>query len=139
MRDACAEYVKRLGRFCRISVVQLDDESIGKDEEAVLHREGKRILDAISPTETVVAMTIDGKRYDSVALSKHMDGWKLDGKSNIAFVIGGSLGLAPEVLRRANETVSLSDMTFPHGLARVIILEQLYRGFKISANETYHK
>ena len=86
-----------------------------------------------------IALAIDGKKYDSVALSRHLDGLVLSGKSSLVFVIGGSLGLHETVLKRADETLSFSDMTFPHQLMRVILLEQLYRCYRISKHEPYHK
>lgn len=143
-RDAAAEYQKRLSRYCRLDIIEVADEKTpDKAPEAVENlikqKEAERILKNIKEDAYCIALAIDGKKYDSVGLSKHFDTLALSGRSNIALVIGGSLGLHKDVLERADEKISFSDMTFPHQLMRVILLEQLYRCFRISGNEPYHK
>lgn len=140
---ACGEYVKRLGRFCRLEIRQVDDERIdrpgGAERKRILDKEGARILRAIAPSETVIALDVKGKALSSEELAEDIAKMALDGKSAVTYVIGGSLGLSDEVLSRADQRLSLSKMTFHHMMARVILLEQLYRSFKILSNETYHK
>ncbi len=142
--DAVDEYMKRLGRFAKMQIVQLADQKIADNaseaqERMVIEKEGRDILSKISPSQYVVALCVEGKKLDSPAFSKKISSLALEGKSDIAFVIGGSLGLSDEVKARADMRLSFSDMTFPHQLMRVILLEQIYRAFKISSNETYHK
>ena len=143
-RDAIAEYQKRLSRYCKLELIEVADEKTpDKAPEALEHlikqREAERILKNVKEDSYCIALAIGGKKYDSVALSKHLDGLALSGKSSIVFVIGGSLGLHQDVFKRADETLSFSDMTFPHQLMRVILLEQLYRCYRISNHEPYHK
>lgn len=141
--DAVAEYEKRLKKFCNFKIIELADEKtnamsdIGKND-IVKEKEGKRILEKIPEGSYVYALAIDGKQYDSEGLSALIEKNMMRG-SNYTWIIGGSLGLSDEVLRRANEKVSFSKLTFPHQLMRVIFLEQLYRSFKIMHNEPYHK
>ena len=135
--DAVAEYVKRLGRFAKVECVQIADRRI--PEHASRAQEGGDILDKIGPQEYVVALCVEGEKLDSVAFSKKLSALTAAGKSSLTFVIGGSLGLSGAVKQRADLRLSFSDMTFPHQLMRVILLEQVYRAFKIAANETYHK
>lgn len=142
--EAAAEYAKRLGRYAAVEICEVADEKTPEtlsDAEAIkaVAREGKRLLAGIADGEYVIALAIDGKKYDSVRFSKHVMDLFDAGKAKLTFVIGGSLGLDESVLRRANERLSLSDMTFPHRLARVLLLEQLYRAFKIHTGEPYHK
>lgn len=143
-QDAIKEFEKRLSRYCKLSIVEVADEKT--DEQAsdneitiVKNKEGDRILKALKDDAYVVCLAIDGKQLDSVELSEKIDKLCLSGKSHIAFIIGGSLGLSDEVLRRADFKLSFSKMTFPHQLMRVILLEQIYRAFRISNNEPYHK
>ncbi len=143
-RDAAAEYGKRLSRFCSLEICEVADEktpdSLSPAEEAqAMAKEGDRLLNRIRPGDHVIALCVGGKRYDSVAFAKRLRTLFDTGKDSVAFVIGGSLGLSPAALARADETLSLSDMTLPHRLCRVVLLEQVYRAFKISAGETYHK
>lgn len=143
-RDAVAEYAKRLGRFCRLRIIEVADEKTpehaGEREiQKIKETEGKRLLAKISPKCFLIALAIDGKVMDSVAFSEQIQSLALHGHSDIGFVIGGSLGLSEEVLKRADRRLSFSAMTFPHQLMRVILLEQIYRGFKIAAGEPYHK
>ncbi len=142
--DAADEYMKRLKRIMPVSVIELPDEPepaqpSDKLNEAVMKREGEKILQKIGQYDHVIAMCIDGKQYESTELAGKMSALFTQGKSNITFLIGGSLGLHPDVLKRANERMSMSKMTFPHQLARVMLLEQLFRAAKINAGERYHK
>ncbi|MCR5655372.1 MAG: 23S rRNA (pseudouridine(1915)-N(3))-methyltransferase RlmH [Lachnospiraceae bacterium] len=143
-RDAVSEYRKRLSAFCKLDLIEVDDEKTpdkAGDEEnkRIRDKEGERIRKYLDPHAYVIALAIHGKSYDSVALSRHMDELMLSGRSHIIFVIGGSLGLSEDVLRASDEQLSFSKLTFPHQLMRVILLEQLYRCFKISKGEPYHK
>ena len=136
------EYLKRLGRYGRFAEVELADQPEGDspaEEKRTVEREGEAVLRAIKPGEHVIALTIPGRQWDSPALSAHLEELQVGGVSDIAFVIGGSLGLSPAVIARADEELSMSKMTFPHQLARVMLLEQLYRAMKIRAGERYHK
>jgi len=142
-RDACAEYLKRLKRFGSVEIKEVPDQPEPDKPSDVLNKrikdaEGKEILALIKPTDRVVTLCINGKSYDSEGFAQKIAQWTGDGK-RLVLVIGGSLGLSDEVLRRADETLSFSKMTFPHQLMRVILLEQYYRGCKINANERYHK
>lgn len=142
--DAAAEYSKRIGRFAKIETVQIPDRRIpdrasAAQERQVLEQEGQDILSKIAPQDYVVALCVEGKKLDSPAFAQKLSALALSGKSTVTFVIGGSLGLSDTVKRRADLRLSFSDMTFPHQLMRVILLEQVYRAFKILANETYHK
>lgn len=142
--DAAEEYLKRLKRIMPVTVVELPDEPepaqpSDKLNEAVMKREGERILQKIGPQDHVIAMCIAGKQYESTELARKMSDLFTQGKSHVTFLIGGSLGLHPDVLKRANERMSMSKMTFPHQLARVMLLEQLFRAAKINAGERYHK
>lgn len=142
--DAVREYGKRLGRYCTLSIAEVADErtkeQAGEAEIALVkNREGERILRAIGDDGYVIALAIDGKQMDSVAFSQRLEALTVSGVSHIYFVIGGSLGLSDAVLRRADARVSFSAMTFPHQLMRVILLEQVYRAFRIWHHEPYHK
>jgi 23S rRNA (pseudouridine1915-N3)-methyltransferase len=108
-------------------------------ETQIKLKEAERILKYIKDDAFCVALAIDGKKYDSVEFARHIEKLGISGKSNITFVIGGSLGLHDSILKRADEKISFSDMTFPHQLMRVILLEQIYRGYRIINNEPYHK
>ncbi len=143
-REAAEEYGKRLSRYAQVKIVEVADEKTPegaspKEEAMILDKEGNRILQAIPTDGYVIALAIDGKKFDSVALSEHFSDLMTGGKSHLVFVIGGSLGLSGEVLRRADERLSFSDLTFPHQLMRVILLEQIYRAFRIMKGEPYHK
>ena len=140
---ACAEYLKRLSRYGSFEVVEVPDypepeKSSPALEMQLVEREGKGILAKIKPADYVVALCIDGSAPDSVALSKLTDAWAMAG-ARVVFTIGGSLGLSEDVVRRADYRLSFSNMTFPHPLMRVILLEQLYRARKIASGERYHK
>ncbi len=143
-RDALAEYTKRLSRYCSLSITEVADEKTkeqASDVECAIikDREGERILKSIREDGYVIALAIDGKNLDSVELSKKIENLALTGKSNLYFVIGGSLGLSDEVMNRADYKLSFSRMTFPHQLMRVILLEQIYRSYRIINHEPYHK
>lgn len=143
-RDAIDEYRKRLSRYAKLEIVEVVDEKT-KDQASeaedlmVKEKEGERILKNIKEDAYVVALAIEGKMYDSVAWSNHLQTLGVNGKSHLTFVIGGSLGLSSQVLSRADEKLSFSPMTFPHQLMRVVLLEQIYRCFRIQNNEPYHK
>ena len=143
--DACNEYIKRLGAFCSISVTEIAEhkcphEPSQADIAATVNDESKRILAAVGATDTVVALCIEGKEYSSEQLAKLIDDFKMRSSSGrVCFIIGGSWGLSDEVKRRADVRLSMSPMTFPHMLARVMLLEQIYRAFGISAGSKYHK
>lgn len=142
--EAIREYAKRLSRYCTLSIVEVADEKTkeqASDTEIrlVKDKEGERILKALRADSYVIALAIDGKQPDSVGLSEKIEKLGLHGVSHISFVIGGSLGLSDAVLKRADEHLSFSNMTFPHQLMRVILLEQVYRSYRILNHEPYHK
>lgn len=139
--DACAEYLKRLGAYARVTVREVADVDPRKTGgvAGAVEREGAGILAAIPERAHVVLLAIDGKQRSSVGFSQRLDDLALAGSSEIAFVIGGSDGVSAEVRRRADETLSFGPITLPHNLARVVLLEQVYRAFKISRGEPYHK
>ena len=142
-RDAAAEYEKRLSRFLRLETIELPDlpEPVNSSpaiEAQIRQKEGEAILAKLRPDDIVVALCIEGKQLDSVSLSAQLARYADTGR-RVAFVIGGSLGLSPEVVARANMKLSFSPMTFPHQLARIMLLEQVYRACKIGAGERYHK
>lgn len=143
-RDAIGEYQKRLSRYCKLEIVEVADEKTPDGasetvENQIKEKEGNRILSKIREEDYVIALAIDGKMQDSVELSKNIQQLGVRGKSSIVFVIGGSLGLSKEVLKRSDEKLSFSKMTFPHQLMRVILLEQVYRSYRIMNGEPYHK
>ena len=143
-QDAIREYSKRLGKYCRFQIVEVKESLLRAnpseaDEAAVKIAEGRDILSKIKPSDHVVTLEIKGRPLSSPQLAQHIEDMTVRGKSSIVFVIGGSLGLSGAVVARANEKLSMSKMTFPHQLARVMLLEQLYRCQKIGAGERYHK
>lgn len=142
-QDACADFIKRLGRFCTLSVFEVADEKAPDElsalqQEQVKDKEAQRLLSKIGDRDFVIALTLDGVAPTSEQLAHKISTYRDEGKS-LTFVIGGSLGLGNAVLKRANARLSLSKLTLPHRLARLLLLEQLYRSFKIINNETYHK
>lgn len=144
LKDACAEYIKRLSRFCTLSVTELKDESVPEQAsdaqtEQAITREGERILQKINDRDFVVSLCVEGKNLSSESFAKELEQVFQKGASRLIFVIGGSCGLSEKVKKRSNLRLSFSAMTFPHQLMRVILLEQLYRAYKINANESYHK
>lgn len=143
-KDAIDEYSKRISRFAKLQVIELKETRISDnpsqaEEEKVKESEGEEILKKIKQGDYVITLEILGKQLDSVQLADKIRTLGIEGKSNIDFVIGGSLGLSPAVSKRADFKLSFSKMTFPHQMMRVILLEQVYRAFKINNNETYHK
>jgi 23S rRNA (pseudouridine1915-N3)-methyltransferase len=142
--EAVQEYSKRLGKYCTLTINELKEEKApdnasAAEETAVKEAEGKSILKQIKKEAYVIALEIQGRELTSEALSEKIEALGVAGKSDLVFVIGGSLGLSDEVLTRADFRLSFSKMTFPHQMMRVILLEQIYRSFKIMRNETYHK
>ncbi len=141
--DAADEYLKRLSAFCRTEIIEippakLPDGPSAAQITAALREEGARITDRIPKDSAVIALCVEGKRFTSESFSQLISGLNAQGRG-IAFIIGGSYGLSEEVKRRSDYRISLSDMTFPHRLARVMLLEQIYRGYMIAAGREYHK
>lgn len=141
---AVEEYAKRLSRYCKLEIIELADEKTPDHaselmEEQIKQKEGERILRAVKEDSYVIALAIEGKQLDSVELSEKLSKLGVDGSSHITFIIGGSLGLSGEVLARADYKLSFSKMTFPHQLMRVILLEQIYRSYRIQTGAPYHK
>lgn len=142
--DAIQEYVKRMSRYAKVTIVEVTDEKTPEqaseaEQLAIKKKEGERLLAKMKDNMYVVALDLQGKEYDSPRFSEHLSQCMLQGKSHIAFVIGGSLGIHSDVLNRADEKLCFSKFTFPHQLMRVILLEQLYRAYRIMNNEPYHK
>jgi 23S rRNA (pseudouridine1915-N3)-methyltransferase len=142
--EALSEYSKRLSKYVKLEVLEVADEKTPdqaseREEAQILDKEGQRILSKIPQNAYVVALAIEGKMLTSEGLSEKLAELGLRGDSHVAFVIGGSLGLAPSVMERADFKLSFSKMTFPHQLMRVILLEQIYRAMRIMRNEPYHK
>lgn len=142
-KDAVSEYAKRLSRYVKLNIIEVKDEKTpamasALEEEKIKEVEAERILSKL-PNGYVVALTIDGKKYSSEELAKRMEKYDILSKGNLSFIIGGSLGLHKSVIDRADEKLSFSEMTFPHQLMRVILLEQIYRAYRIRNNEPYHK
>lgn len=138
------EFKKRLSKYCKLDIIELDDEKAPeklseKEMIMVKEKEGKKILSKIKDTSYVIALAIDGKNLSSEELADKMSDLAVRGNSNITFVIGGSLGLSDEVLDRADYKLSFSKMTFPHQLMSLILLEQVYRAYRINNGEPYHK
>lgn len=143
-KDAISEYSKRLSKYCSLDIVEVQDEKTSEnasDNEIniVKDKEGERILKHLKDRDYVISLAIEGAQKDSVSFSKHIENLGISGKSSIVFIIGGSLGLSNEVLKRSDELLSFSKMTFPHQLMRVVLLEQIYRAMRIMNNEPYHK
>ncbi|MBE6044963.1 MULTISPECIES: 23S rRNA (pseudouridine(1915)-N(3))-methyltransferase RlmH [Clostridium] len=144
LKSAIDEYSKRLSRYCKLDIIELSDEKTPdnaseKEEIMIKEKEGNNILKHIKDNMFVVALAIEGKMLTSEELADFISQQGVRGNSNVAFIIGGSLGLSKEVLSRADYKLSFSKMTFPHQLMRVILLEQIYRGFRIINGEPYHK
>ncbi|MBC6004580.1 23S rRNA (pseudouridine(1915)-N(3))-methyltransferase RlmH [Paeniclostridium sp. NSJ-45] len=138
------EFSKRLSKYCKLDMIELDDEKCpenlsDKDMEIVKSKEGNKILSKIKNNSYVIALAIDGKNLSSEELASTISNLAVRGNSHITFVIGGSLGISSEVLKRADYKLSFSKMTFPHQLMKLILLEQVYRAFRINNNEPYHK
>ena len=142
--DAIAEYAKRLSRYCKLEIIEVADEKTPDGASEVLEnqikeKEGERILSKVPDSAYVIALAIEGKQLSSEELADKMEKWNVNGVSHLVFIIGGSLGLTQKVLNRADYSLSFSKMTFPHQLMRVILLEQIYRSFRIRNHEPYHK
>ena len=141
---AIDEYVKRLGRYCKLEIIEVADEktpdNASEHEETLIKdKEGERILKNIRREATVIALAIEGKMFSSEQLAGKISQLAISGESHIQFIIGGSLGLSEKVLKEADLLLSFSKMTFPHQLMRVILLEQIYRSYRIIQGEPYHK
>ena len=144
LRDAIAEYSKRLSRYCRLELLEVAEEKTPDQasevvEKNIRDKEGERILKHIRDDMYVITLEIGGKMLSSEELAEKIESLGIQGKSSIAFVIGGSIGLGEEVLKRSDYALSFSKMTFPHQLMRVILLEQVYRSYRIINGEPYHK
>lgn len=144
LKQAIDEYSKRLSRYCKLEIIELPDEKTPdnaseKEELQIKEKEGSLILSKIKDNMYVVALDLNAKQMTSEEFSVFIDNCGVMGNSNITFVIGGSLGIASDVLKRANHKICFSKMTFPHQLFRVMLLEQIYRAFRIMKNEPYHK
>ena len=143
-RDAVAEYEKRLSRYCKLSIIEVADEKTPDkcseaEELLIKEKEAARLLAHVKDNDYLIALAINGKSYDSVSFSEHLGQLAVHGNSNLVFVIGGSLGFHNNILCKCKELLSFSAMTFPHQLMRVILLEQLYRSYRIQNHEPYHK
>ncbi len=140
-KDAVAEYAKRLGGYCQLKLVEVADRDPAKTggDDKAMEAEAADILRALGAQTHMILLAIDGKQRSSEGLAQRLEQLSVGGKSDIAFVIGGSTGVSPQVRARANETLSFGPITLPHNLARVVLLEQMYRAFKISRGEPYHK
>ncbi len=139
-RDAAGEYLKRLGPYADVRVVEIADRDPGRGGEArALAEEAADVVKAIPPGTHVVALEIGGRQLSSEQFSAKLSRLGVEGQSHVVFLIGGSLGLASEVLARADERLSFGELTLPHNLARVVLLEQVYRAFRIARGEPYHK
>nr|WP_312577079.1 23S rRNA (pseudouridine(1915)-N(3))-methyltransferase RlmH [Sedimentibacter sp.] len=142
--EAIKEYTKRLSKYCKLSEEVISDERADEsfsqmEIEQVKIKEGIKILNKLKPNTYLFALDINGEQFSSEELAHKIDILGIDGSSDLTFVIGGSNGLSDEVLNRADFKLSFSKMTFPHQLFKVILLEQIYRAFKINSGETYHK
>ncbi|WP_102026192.1 23S rRNA (pseudouridine(1915)-N(3))-methyltransferase RlmH [Salirhabdus sp. Marseille-P4669] len=139
-----AEFEKRLRPYCKLTMEEVNDEQApeqlsDKELNHVIQKEGERILSKIKPNQYVIALAINGESWSSEQLADGMEKLGIHGKSQISFIIGGSNGLSDDVLNRADQKLSFSKMTFPHQLMKLILMEQVYRAFKIQKNEPYHK
>lgn len=144
LKDGIAEYIKRLSRFCDVDIIEVDDEQAPENlspaqELQVKRKEGERILKKVKEGSLLAVLDVKGERLDSEALASKIKSFLVSGNSHITFVIGGSLGIDADLVKMAAFKLSLSALTFPHQLARLILLEQMYRVFKINSGETYHK
>ena len=144
LRDAIAEYSKRLSRYCRLEIIEVADERTPDQaseavEENIRTKEGERLLKYVRDDMYVITLEIGGKMLTSEQFAEKIETLGIQGKSSIAFVFGGSIGLGREVLKRSDYALSFSKMTFPHQLMRVVLLEQVYRGYRIINGEPYHK
>ena len=144
IQEGIKEYSKRLSRYCSLEIIEIDDEKApenlsDKEMEIVKQKERERILSKVAQNSYVIALVIEGKQLSSEDLAKKMQDLMIDGQSDVCFIIGGSLGLSDEVIAISNFKLSFSKMTFPHQMMRMILLEQVYRGWRIIKGEPYHK
>lgn len=143
-KDAISEYEKRLSRYCKLEIIEVADEKTPDGaselvEIQIREKEGERLLRALKEDSYVITMEIAGKKLTSEQFSSKLEQLGISGQCHVTFIIGGSLGLAESVLQKADYRLSFSDLTFPHQMMRVILLEQIYRGFRIMNHEPYHK
>lgn len=144
LKDAIAEYSKRLGKYCKLEIIEVADEKTPDNasevvEDLIRAKEGERILKQVKEDSFVITLEINGKQLTSEELAHKIDSLGIQGQSHLTFIIGGSIGLGKDVLARSNYALSFSKMTFPHQLMRVILLEQIYRSYRIIHGEPYHK
>ena len=144
LRDAIAEYSKRLSKYCKLEIIEVADEKTPDHasevvEKSIRDKEGERLMRYIRDDDYVITLEIGGKMLDSVAFSRQLGNLGIQGQSHICVVIGGSIGLGDALLKRSNYALSFSKMTFPHQLMRVILLEQIYRSYRIMTTQPYHK
>ena len=144
LKDAIAEYSKRLGKYCKLEIIEVADEKTPDHasetvEDAIRAKEGERILKYIKEDAYIITLEINGKQLASEELARKIETLGIQGTSHIIFIIGGSIGLGKEVIARSDCSLSVSKMTFPHQLMRVILLEQIYRSYRINNGEPYHK
>ena len=144
LRDGINEYLNRLKPYCQMEIVEVNDEPVSdkpNDSEitSVKNKEGNKLSKLLKPTDYVIALDLNKQDFTSLKFAKYLEDKFVLGGSNLTFVIGGSYGLSDELKNRANDSITLSKMTFTHQLTSLIILEQIYRAFKINRNETYHK
>ena len=144
LQDALSEYSKRLSKYCNLNIIELPDEKLPNNLndsliKQIKSKESNNILSHIEKGSYVLALDLKGKQYSSEEFSQKITNISLNSSSNITFVIGGTLGLDENVLKNSNELICFSKMTFPHQLIRIFLLEQIFRAFKISNNETYHR
>lgn len=138
-REAAGEYVRRLGPYADVREVEIGDRDVTGDEARALREEGEALLRSLPRGARVIALEIGGRGMSSEAFAERLEDLRVGGVSHVAFVVGGAAGLAPEVLARADERLSLGPMTLPHQMARVVLLEQLYRAYRITRGEPYHR
>lgn len=144
IQEGIKEFSKRLSRYCNLKIIEVEDEKApenlsDRDMEAVKKKEGEKILSKIPQNSSIISLEIQGKQISSEELSEKMEELMVNGMNDITFIVGGSLGLSDEVRSKSNFKLSFSKMTFPHQLMRLILLEQIYRAWKIMKNEPYHK
>jgi len=144
IQEGIKEYSKRLSNYCSLEIIEVDDEKApenlsAKERQAIKEKEGDRILSKIPQNSFIISLEIQGREISSEELSKRIENLMIEGNSDITFIIGGSLGLSDTVSGKSNFKLSFSKMTFPHQLMRMILLEQIYRAYKIMRNEPYHK
>ena len=144
LKDAVSEYVKRLSRYCKITINEVSEEKVPEtlsdaEKEQALRKEADRIRNSLYKNTFTIVLDLKGEQPDSLKLSEFLSSWMLQGRSSISFIIGGSIGLDRQLVKEADYNLCLSNLTFPHQLIRVILLEQIYRCFKIINNEVYHK